>query len=88
MGFDYEARLTWIEDLHTDPSRDRYTLCGLHAEKFRSPVGWKLEDRRGVDSVLHPPARIPPPVKVKVEVGRELASETVENGHIRPLFND
>lgn len=71
MGFDYESRLAWLEDLSVDPWRNRYVLCGLHAQKFKAPVGWSLEDRRGIPE---PQVTIRP--TVKVEAGRELATET------------
>ena len=52
--FDYASGhvvLAWTREVH-DPNH--LELCAAHAERFRPPNGWTMEDRR----VIGPPARI------------------------------
>lgn len=49
--FDYASGhvvLDWTRDVH-DPNH--LELCAAHAERFRPPNGWTLEDRRSVVSL-------------------------------------
>lgn len=46
LGFHYESRLVWFEELKAKFELDRYDLCGYHLDHFAPPRGWNKEDRR------------------------------------------
>ena len=47
MGYDYDQREVWIDDLANDESRGvTYRLCEGHADRMTPPVGWVLTDLR------------------------------------------
>lgn len=48
LGFDYRARVTWLDPLAAESHPMAYDLCDQHATAMTVPRGWRLEDRTGV----------------------------------------
>lgn len=46
LAFDYGTRRVWLHDLPDPPDPASYDLCSHHADRFRPPRGWEVEDRR------------------------------------------
>ena len=47
--FDYAGRHVVLDELAAASDPNLLELCGVHAERFRPPQGWSMEDRRVVD---------------------------------------
>ena len=47
LAFDYASRRVWLHDLPNPPDPASYDLCSHHADRFRPPRGWEVEDKRG-----------------------------------------
>ncbi len=42
--FDYQVSIVWLESIPTDRDDIGYKLCWDHAETFRAPIGWHIDD--------------------------------------------
>jgi hypothetical protein len=51
LGFDYRARVTWLDPLADEWHPMAYDLCDHHATAMTVPRGWRLEDRTGFDGL-------------------------------------
>lgn len=78
MGFDYAMKRAWLDELQPREDPATYDLCSLHSERFSSPEGWTVEDRRFLPEPLFH-LDDPPPVE---ELRRLASSE--EQDHQTP----
>ncbi len=47
--FDYAGRHVVLDELAAAADPNLLELCATHAERFRPPQGWSMEDRRLID---------------------------------------
>lgn len=62
MWFDYAMKRAWLDELQPREDTSTYDLCSLHSERFSSPQGWTVEDRRFLPEPLFH-LEDPPPVE-------------------------
>jgi hypothetical protein len=46
FGYDYAARIVWLDDVASEPHPSSYDLCRRHATAMTVPQGWELRDAR------------------------------------------
>jgi hypothetical protein len=54
LTYQYATATVWIDDLSDDHDPHAYDLCERHGQRFVSPSGWRLEDRRNRYRVVLP----------------------------------
>jgi hypothetical protein len=45
LTYDYATRTAWLDPLG-EPILGAWTVCAMHADGLKVPVGWGLHDRR------------------------------------------
>lgn len=54
LTYQYATATVWIDDLSDVADPHAYDLCERHGQRFVSPSGWRLEDRRNRFRVVLP----------------------------------
>ncbi|MFM8956072.1 MAG: DUF3499 family protein [Actinomycetota bacterium] len=54
LTYQYATATVWIDDLSDSVDPHAYDLCERHGQRFVSPSGWRLEDRRNRFRVVLP----------------------------------
>jgi len=49
ITFHYPSSVIWLDHLADERVAGVYEFCEAHLQRFVSPSGWRLEDRRRVD---------------------------------------
>jgi Protein of unknown function (DUF3499) len=52
LTYDYGGRVAWIDDLAAEDHPMTHDLCETHGATFTVPRGWRLEDRRVVETLF------------------------------------
>lgn len=51
LTYDYSGGTAWMDKLAPEPHPMSHDLCTGHADRLSVPRGWRLEDRRVVESL-------------------------------------
>jgi hypothetical protein len=49
LTFQYASSVIWLDHLTDERQAGVYELCETHWQRFVSPNGWRIDDRRRVD---------------------------------------
>lgn len=59
MTYEYASRTVWLHSPGDEPDPTAaWALCSQHADNFRVPMGWALEDCRTPIIPLRPPIAV------------------------------